>query len=453
MKLFSVFLILMLAAALWPANDDYLNPANYPNATVCDTSGLGQFVACYRGDAPYLVGLTPQDPSNPERHLSPIIDGMLEDSIWYYSEILGVQNFMNMDNANYSYTCPDTSYHGPADLQAIWRFIYNEEALFIGIEIHDDTTVIDSIGGWYMQDGVGFGIDPSDWNDYGNGLWTSTQNTFRRYLATDSSIITYPNNTQNDFLFFQKRLNEEPYFTGLVRGIKRMHYDRGDEGLNFTRGVDSYGISFAARPQGTDRWGRSIWHIEIKVPFRPYLFAELETNGFFNSKGLPKPGNRFKMCFQNYDVDAAQLDTNKNVTMFTSARGTNFHEESGAHDSWFDTKYYPSFMYTNTTVVGFHPIIGSGSTIVEETQVSHGNVAGVSVSPNPFNPSTVITLSGSKKPANISIYSISGARVANFKNVTANSIRWNAASLPSGVYFVKAILNNKVHTAKILLQK
>ena len=78
--------------------------------------------------------------------------------------------------------------------------------------------------------------------------------------------------------------------------------------------------------------------------------------------------------------------------------------------------------------------------------------------PNPFNPSTSMTL---KIPfatnVNINVYNIAGQVVSNLLNgyMDADSydITWNAVEMPSGVYFIKARLDGITETQKVMLIK
>jgi hypothetical protein len=78
--------------------------------------------------------------------------------------------------------------------------------------------------------------------------------------------------------------------------------------------------------------------------------------------------------------------------------------------------------------------------------------------PNPFNPVTAINYGipdyGMVK---ISVYDISGRQVArlfnNYQSPGFYSIKWNASSFPSGLYFIRMTSNNFTDTRKVLLIK
>jgi hypothetical protein len=78
--------------------------------------------------------------------------------------------------------------------------------------------------------------------------------------------------------------------------------------------------------------------------------------------------------------------------------------------------------------------------------------------PNPFNPLTTINYGlpeyGTVK---IAVYDISGRQVArlfnNYQSTGFYSIKWNASSFPSGLYFIRMTSNNFTDTRKVLLIK
>ena len=78
--------------------------------------------------------------------------------------------------------------------------------------------------------------------------------------------------------------------------------------------------------------------------------------------------------------------------------------------------------------------------------------------PNPFNPSTNISFEiPQDMHVNLSVYDINGRVVAelvnDFKTGNTYSVTWNASGNASGVYFVKLVAGQVVHTQKIMLVK
>ena len=78
--------------------------------------------------------------------------------------------------------------------------------------------------------------------------------------------------------------------------------------------------------------------------------------------------------------------------------------------------------------------------------------------PNPFNPTTTIEYSVAKAGnVKITVYNQLGQQIATLVNGTQNAgsyrVTWNAAELPSGMYFYKLEAGNKVHLRKMMLIK
>ncbi|MBL8028833.1 MAG: T9SS type A sorting domain-containing protein [Fibrobacteres bacterium] len=197
---FLTLLALCGGLALGQNSTDYADPANYPNPfAVCgDTSGKAAFERNYRGDEPILIGLTPPDRNRPGERLSPVIDGLLEDSVWSFSDTLGVGNMTKMYSVlqGGSNLCvPVTEgvyrYTGVNDLFAVWRYMYNKDGLYIGIQIHDD--ILDTLtkGRYYNNDAFELKIDPSDWGLYEAGKWS------KDYIIDYSPLNTYTRTTDS----------------------------------------------------------------------------------------------------------------------------------------------------------------------------------------------------------------------------------------------------------------
>jgi len=82
----------------------------------------------------------------------------------------------------------------------------------------------------------------------------------------------------------------------------------------------------------------------------------------------------------------------------------------------------------------------------------------ITIYPNPFNPTTKINYKVFKKcKAQISIYSLKGNLVYRVQNEQASIgnhvVNWNAENRPSGLYFVRVVLGQKIFTKKISLIK
>lgn len=100
----------------------------------------------------------------------------------------------------------------------------------------------------------------------------------------------------------------------------------------------------------------------------------------------------------------------------------------------------------------------AGPTAVEEAGTSPAGFALYQNFPNPFNPSTTFRFRiPSDRQVTLDVYDVLGARVAQVLNgrLTAgeHSIRWNAGTLPSGIYFYRLTAGGAPITLKLLLLK
>ena len=78
--------------------------------------------------------------------------------------------------------------------------------------------------------------------------------------------------------------------------------------------------------------------------------------------------------------------------------------------------------------------------------------------PNPFNPTTQISYTLAKASnVTLNVYNVLGLQIAtlvNGKNEPGeHSVRWNAANIPSGVYFFRIVAGEFVQTKKMVLMK
>jgi len=100
--------------------------------------------------------------------------------------------------------------------------------------------------------------------------------------------------------------------------------------------------------------------------------------------------------------------------------------------------------------------LGIDITSVKERKTLPG--FGFEVYPNPFNPSTTIeyTLAASARTS-VVVYNVLGKEVVtlvdSFRNAGNYSITWNAASVPSGMYFCRMQSGSFLRTKKLMLLK
>src|SRR3989339_131031 len=351
-------LFLLIWAGLVFGQYEYLDPANYPNDMKCDTTGMvAEFNQHWQGTLKYKVYLPPVNPNNPDRYLSPVIDGTLESEIWSFADTLVINSW---EMAGFNNACNDGRFYGAEDLHVVWRFLYNHDGLFVSAQVHDDIHDVDSLKGWFVQDGCEIMIDPWDWGDFAAGNWTADPPVFRRYYSGMGQVL--PGGTVGDdnshlaYFHLIKRLNEEPYLTGLLHGVWLANYGKGQEATNFTKGnPNCMGVDFAVAYQGVDDYFREVYHAEFLFPYPTTqashpsdLWAALNEGaaGFFDNDGLPKGGILFKMAMWSNDDDILGPDgSNPNFNQNGPIRRAEFHQEASGHDHWSDTKYYMTFEY------------------------------------------------------------------------------------------------------------
>jgi hypothetical protein len=98
-------------------------------------------------------------------------------------------------------------------------------------------------------------------------------------------------------------------------------------------------------------------------------------------------------------------------------------------------------------------------TIAVEDAPSAVEAAGISVSPNPFNPAVVISIHDGNVGATrrvaptLAIYDPAGRMVHQAENLTSAKYTWNAQGLPSGVYILRAVAGKKTYMKKLILAK
>jgi hypothetical protein len=107
--------------------------------------------------------------------------------------------------------------------------------------------------------------------------------------------------------------------------------------------------------------------------------------------------------------------------------------------------------------------LGSG-TFQEEHEKTTPEVPAetILVSPNPFNPNTVIQLTGGQKTEDreqniqVRIYNTKGQMVdlltSDLCHLTSG-LSWNAEGFPSGIYLLKVMLGKKAFSRQITLMK
>ena len=102
-------------------------------------------------------------------------------------------------------------------------------------------------------------------------------------------------------------------------------------------------------------------------------------------------------------------------------------------------------------------LIGSGSMGIEVVDIPE-SFSLSSAYPNPFNPSTNLTLDlNTDSNVNISIYNVMGQLMDVLVNDNLNAgsypFTWNASETPSGLYFIKTEVGSSTSVQKVMLLK
>ena len=111
------------------------------------------------------------------------------------------------------------------------------------------------------------------------------------------------------------------------------------------------------------------------------------------------------------------------------------------------------------TIESVHVVNQSGDVNVEQV-IELSSIEVKVVGPNPFNPSTQISVAVPEAGlVSVYVYNVLGQKVATLvdgymdANISGHIINFNASHLASGVYLVQAISADKVATQKLMLLK
>ncbi len=444
----------------------WLNPATYmPQAmdSIATDAMKAEYDDRCHGRKTYTVRQT-------KNGSDPIIDGILEDSIWRFADTLLINAWQD---AGTQALGENPRFHGPQDLHAIWRFCYNQNALYVSCETYDDLWDVDSLNSWYAQDGVELAIDPGDWGYYQGstnptGGWP--KDDFRRYWSNNGTPIPYPGDAQNCFIHLYKRANTEQYLTGLIRGTLLTNQDQGDEGTNFTLGNDNlYGIEFAAQKRGTDYWGRTVFQYEFKFPFSTDLWKELK--GTYNQNGMPSGGTIFKMNFSNNDDDFPGPDGDiGNSSSLTRSRNFKTQDDPFVQYSahWSDTRYMMTFRYGGEAIENTPPWPFNNTGMEKTAAATDIKIIAIDNYPNPFNPATAIRFSVPSQQVNehytLNIYDINGQLVRILESGLVGDrglirkVVWDGTNnlgktVSAGIYYYRLNVGAKIKKGSMVFVK
>lgn len=192
------------------------------------------------------------------------------------------------------------------------------------------------------------------------------------------------------------------------------------DGIGLDASIDPTGIEFKVTTK--DEGG---WAVELKIP--------IETCGIDPSEGTLIG---FELQLDESDGDDA------------GARGSMEKWWSPSNNSWTDASIWGTAKLGPEIVVGVKPL----PTPVPTKFALNQNY------PNPFNPSTRITFSvANPDMVTLKVFSVLGKEVATLVNERMNTgtyeVDFNAADLPSGVYFYQITTGNNSVTKKMMLLK
>ena len=113
----------------------------------------------------------------------------------------------------------------------------------------------------------------------------------------------------------------------------------------------------------------------------------------------------------------------------------------------------------DVTVESVHVVSQSGDVNVEQV-IELSSIKVKVVGPNPFNPSTQISVAVPEAGlVSVNVYNVLGQKVATLvdgymnANTAGHIVNFNAIHLASGIYLVQAVSNGDISTQKVMLLK
>jgi len=224
--------------------------------------------------------------------------------------------------------------------------------------------------------------------------------------------------------------------------IERTYENQWNMILKATDGISSDEVVLALADEANDAivYGED----EDKLMNRVFdgVFVSLENNLYTDYRDDQYAD------FESWNVEVGEHDTPINFTADFSGIDADVHVVINGEainlkeNATFDTDA------TEMTIV-----VGDISKFMVPTQFALG-----SAYPNPFNPSTKLSLDITQTGyVNMEVYNLKGQVVETLINGVMNAgyhtITWNASQLSSGMYFVKVIAGENVATQKVMLLK
>lgn len=332
------------------------------------------------------------------------------------------------------------------------------------------------------------------------------------FVGTDSGLYRSSNNGNNwsrihqniyNIFVFQLDCNEEYVFAGTIKGLFRSSdqgttWDSINTGLpyNFGRinidalsaysdtlyvgvGTGTYSIPRVYKSYNNgNNWvpiiysgidSSTIYSLEVKdsiVLCGTYKGVYISRNSGINWRRIPEIN-------QNIGLFGLSILDNNNILISSFGYGVQVSTNGGANwvfknEGIIPDEYYVCALYSTggMTYLGTRPFsylpaiyrrntsqlipVVENNSIIPEDNVLYQNY------PNPFNLSTSIRFSINRTGlVKISIFDISGKEIENLvaENLSVGiyRINWNASKYPSGVYYYRLEMNDKIIKTKIMI--
>jgi photosystem II stability/assembly factor-like uncharacterized protein len=346
-------------------------------------------------------------------------------------------------------------------------------------------------------------------------IWTITAKGNYIFAGTDSGLFRSTNNGenwssihQNIYNIFVLHLdcNEQYVFAGTIKGLFRssnqgITWDSINTGLpyNFGRvnidaltasndtlyvgvGTGTYSIPRVYRSYNNgNNWvpiiysgidSSTIYSLEVKdsiVLCGTYKGVYISRNSGINWRRIPEIN-------QNIGLFGLSILDNNNILISSFGYGVQVSTNGGANwifknEGIIPDEYYACALYSiggmtylGTRPFSYLPAIYRRNTsqlipVVENNIIIPEDIELYQNYPNPFNPTTSIRFSINRKGlAKLSIFNVSGKEIEKlvFENLNAGiyRINWNASKYPSGAYYCRLEMNDKIiKTKKMILLK
>jgi hypothetical protein len=307
---------------------------------------------------------------------------------------------------------------------------------------------------------------------YGPGAFRSTNygNTW------DTMLVGSLNSSVRGFISNNKYLFAATWGQGIFRSSDGgANWAQVNNGLNYLTFWDilSFGDTLLAANNGTgmyrstnngDNWTLSNNGLTASIAYRlaalgNYFFAGTAYNGVFRSSDVGNNWTQVGLTSQTIYAllayDTLIFAGTANAGVFISYDYGNTWQtfnEGNPNGSIVELMYDDTYLYAATLGGGVYRYDKNNITSVENTSTEIPNSFSLEQNyPNPFNPSTSIQYSiGSSQFVKLKVFDVLGNEVATlvdeYKPAGAYEIEFNAAGLPSGIYFYKLTtgINSKI---------